>query len=411
MSAWNSRSWKLGFFSVGAALLIQGYAQGVPPVPPDETGAGPAMASEVPDYLADLKRHLAKCHDAISREIAKGDAALYYSTSYYLHGLAAGAEASGDFEIMDQLIGFIDQFMAQARPLTRGGVTYLEWGPWDVNGNPQQLNTFQAMGPLARTAAIIARRPQFKARYGAKADQIVAFVDQAMFRYWFDKKSGIYPDPASPRLGGMVPWVAKDLGGWGTYPVWNDKCSHLGMISTWMYLATRKPLYLEYATRVAKGFRRHVAEQDGRWIWDKGIVPITPGDGQAGTPDTSHANREAMMVVTMYEAGIEFHLRDVQAMAATFTDLIWNQSESNPMFSNYIDGENLMFRTSKPWENGIVFHGWDMLGRHSAKAQRVLALFYHAMKVNAVLNPSLSRNASNQGRMLLIGTLARNVAQ
>ena len=112
----------------------------------------------------------------------------------------------------------------------------------------------------------------------------------------------------------------------------------------------------------------------------------------------------------MYEAGIEFGLPDVKAVAATLTNLIWNQSESNPMFSNYIDGGNLMYLSAKPWENGILIHGWDMLGRYSDAAQRVLATSYQAMKVNAVLNPSLAHNFTSYGRVLLSGTLARNIA-
>lgn len=397
MSAWHGQSWKSGLVALGAVLHLSAQAQG-------------SLAS-APDYLADLKNNLKIHHNAIAREIATGNSAVYYNTSYYLHGLAAGAEASGDLEVMDQLVEFAEQLIAQAKPLARNGASYLELGPWDPNGNPQQLNTFQVTGALARTAAVMAGRPLFKDRYGARTDRIVAFVDQSIFGYWFDKKSGVFSDPLSPRLGGMIPWLPVALGGWGTYPVWNDKCSHFGMISTWMYQATKKPLYREYATRVAKGFRGHVTEQNGCWIWDKGTVPITPGDGRTGVPDTSHANREAMMVVSMYEAGIEFRLPDVKAVAATFTDLIWNQSESFPMFNNYIDGQNLMFATHKPWENGIIFHGWDMVGRYSASAQRVLENAYRNMKVNAVLNPSLARNASSYGRILLSGTLARNTAQ
>ena len=407
MYAWHVQSWKLGLVAAGAALQLNAHAQeGMAHV-----AVGPAATTSAPEYLADLKNYMTTYRDAIGREITSGDASIYYRTSYYLHGLAAGAEASGDIEIMDQLVGFAEQMMAQAKPLVRNGVTYLEFGPWDPNGNPQMLNTFQATGALARTAAVIAGRPLFKARYGAKARQIAAFVEQSIFSYWFDKKSGVYSDPRSPRLGGIIPWLPVSLGGWGTYPVWNDKCSHLGMISTWMYQATGKPIYLEYATRVAKGFRGHVTEQNGCWICDKGIVPVTPGVNRVGSPDTSHANREPMMLVSMHEAGIVFNRSDIKAVADTFTNLIWNQSETDPKFSNFIDGGNLMYESNMPWENGIVYHGWDMLGRYSAPAQQVLANSYRAMKVGAALNPSLAHNFTSYGRILLSGTLARNIAQ
>jgi len=365
------------------------------------------------NYLADLKALVTADNSAVVAEIASGNSATYYYTSYYLMGLAAGAQATGDPTVMAALVGYIKQIMAQAKPLVRNGVTYPEWGPWDAKGNPQQLNTFQATGPLARTAMVIARNPAFLAQYGTELNQIVAFVDQSIFKYWFDKPAGYYANTGSSTdfLGGTIPWLSTALGGWGDGGVQVDTCDHLGMIATWMYQATKSPLYLEYATRVGQGFRSHIAVQNGCWIWDKGIWPIAAGQNEDGSPDTSHSNREAMMVVSMYEAGIEFQLSDVQLLAATFTNVIWNQSYANPMFSNYIDGSNLVYRTAPAWANGVVLHGWDMVGRYSPEAQRILAISYQALRGGTAQNASLSANASGYGLFQLSGALARNVAQ
>jgi len=397
----------LAGLTAGMACLLLSCAGAEEPDPP----SGPKLQPSAMDYLTETKTHLSKYQADIAAEAATGDAGTYYRTSYYLHGMAAAAEATGDTEVMDALVGYADQIINKATPLVRNGITYQQIGPWDVNGHPQLLQTFQIGGALARTAAIIALRPEFKARYSAQLDKIVAFVDQSVFKYWFDKTTGYYPDPSSSRLGGQIPWLSKDLGGWGSYPVWNDKCSHLGMMATWMYQATGDPLYLEYASRVAKGFRSHITVQNGCWIWDLGIVPISAGENQNGSPDTSHANREPMMVVSMYEAGIEFTLEDVQAIAATFTKLIWNRSDTDPMFANYITGGNQKYASADPWENGVVFSGWVMLGRHSTEAQRVLALSYQYIRTRHPLNNiSLSTNANSYGLVEFSGTLARNVA-
>ena len=364
------------------------------------------------NYLADHKAYLAKYAGAIATEIATGDASVYYATSYYLHGMAAAAEATGDVGVMDTLMGYIAQMMAQAKPLVRNGVTYQEWGPFDPTGGyPGLLNTFQATGPLARTAAIIARNPVFQARYSAQFSAIVAYVDQSIFKYWFDKQTGYYSDPNGQWLGGQIPWLPVALGGWGTYPAQLDTCSHLGMIATWMYQATNSPLYLEYATRVAKGFRTHITVQNGSYIWDKGIVtPAVDPDNLDGSPDTSHANREVMMVESMYEAGIEYTLADVQAVASTWVNIIWNQSESNPLFTNYIDGGNMSYRTASAWQNGVFEHGWDMLGRYSAEVQRVIAISWQDIMTVYPLNYSLSGdNSDSHARVLISGTLARNI--
>jgi len=232
------------------------------------------------NYLADLKASLASNAGAIAGEVASGDPAVYYATSYYLNGLAAGAEATGDTQVMDALVGYATQMIALAQPLVRNGVAYPEWGPWDGNGNPQQLNTFQGASALARTAAVIAGNPVFQARYSAQFGQIVAFVDQSIFQYWFDKHTGVYADPTSSYLGGAVPWLPSGLGGWGEYHVWVDKCSLFGMTSAWMYQATRNPLYQEYA---ASG-------PTSRWWTDAGSGMTAPSR-PPGIPTTWTARR------------------------------------------------------------------------------------------------------------------------
>ena len=362
------------------------------------------------NHLADLKASLAAASGAIASEVLSGDPSTYYSTSYVLHGLAAAAEASGDTAVMDTLVGYINQMIDRAQPLVRNGVTYQQWGPWDANGNPQQLNTFQSTVPLARTAAVIAGNPAFRTRYAASFNRIVAYVDQSIFKFWFDKQTGIYADPTSTRLGGIVPWLALARGGWGSYPVWSDKCSHFGAMSAWMYRATRNPLYLEYATRIAEDFKTHVTVVNGCWIWDFGTVPVAAGANQDGSPDTSHANREPMMAAAMYEAGITFKLADLQGMAATLTTRIWNQSTTSPMFANYISGGNERAGTKPPWSNGNIYLGWNMLGRYAPAAARVIALFDQALQVQTggTGNPSLASANTMYGLIEMAGTQALN---
>jgi len=81
------------------------------------------------------------------------------------------------------------------------------------------------------------------------------------------------------------------------------------------------------------------------------------------------------------------------------------------MFSNYIDGSNLGYRTVPAWANGVVFHGWDMVGKYSAQAQRVLAICDQALVAGTPQNLSLSSNTSLYGKLELSGALAWNCAQ
>jgi hypothetical protein len=372
----------------------------------------PALPFPPRDHLADLKAVMAAYATDIETEALSGDPPTYYDTSYYLHGLAAGAEATGDLTVMDTLVSREVEMISVAQSLARAGVTYPEWGPWDVNGNPQQLDTFQGAEPLARTAALIARIPAFRARYAANLPQILAFVDQSVFKYWFDKNTGIYADPGSGYLGGDLPWLSTSLGGWGTYPVWSDKCSHVGSMSAWMYQATGDPLYQEYASRIAQGFKTHVTLKNGACLWDLGIITAADdSDNQDGSPDTSHANREPMMATALYEAGIGIQLADLQAMAATFDTVIWNRSTTSPAFTNYIDGGNPAYGTHLPWENGDIYLGWNRLGRYDAQAAWILAVTDQMGRTQPDLNLSVEVNASRYGLLEQAGTLAWLLAQ
>jgi len=369
------------------------------------------------NHLADLKASLAANAAAIEAEVLTGDPSTYYYTSYYLHGMAAAAEATGDTQVMDALVGYITQMISLAKPLVRNGVTYQQWVPLDVNGNPQQLDCFQVESAFARTAAVIAGNPVFLARYGTNLTQIVNFVDQSVFKYWFDKQTGIYANPGSAWLGGYVPWLPTNLGGWGEASdvvLWNDKTSHFGTMAAYLYQVTRNPLYLEYATRVAKAFKTHVTLVNGGWIWDYGTYPTaTYSDNLDGTPDTSHANREPMMVAAMYEAGIYFQLADLQAIAATFSNVIWNQSQSSPMFCNYIDGGNAAYGVFGPWHNGNIYHGWNVLGKYSPKAMLALAVADQIIQSpgGGSVNASMPTNTTSYGLIEMAGTQALNIAR
>jgi len=364
------------------------------------------------DYLADTKDALSDNAGAIATQIQSGDSDTYYTTSYFLHALAGAAEATGDTTLMDALVGDCIQMIGYAKTKTRNGIDYPEWGPLDVNGNPGQLGTFQASGALARTAAIIAGNPAFATRYAKQFTTIVDFVDKSIFGYWFDKKTGVYADPGSQWLGGDVPWLPTSLGGWGSYPIWNDKCAHFGMMATWLYQATGKDLYKEYATRVAKGFLTHVTLSKGYMLWDVGLVTNSVDDYNTdGCLDTSHANREPMMVAAMYQAGIVFQQADIQALAATFSDLIWNQDKVSPQFNNYIDGGNTAYGPHGPYSNGYIYFGWNMMGRYSAKAQFALAVAHRLLETQSsgALSDSLSSNATPMGLLGMAGGQAWNL--
>ena len=373
------------------------------------------------NYLADMQTDIASSSftTTINHDLADttDGVANYYYDSYFLHGMATCAEATGDTGVMDSCVGYAMQMIGTAQTLVRNSISYTVFYPL-VSGSPQQLNSFQATAALARIASIIHLNSSFASRYASQLTQIVAFVQSSVFDYWFDKQNGRYADPGSSWLGGDIPWLSPSLGGWGGYTCDLDVCDFVGMIAAWTYQVTGSAVHREYAQRIATGFRSHLSVVNGAYTWDPGLWPISANQNQTGYLDTSHANREPMMMVAMYEAGIEFTLADLQLMAGCLVNVIWNRSLTDPMFTNYIDGSNGIWDpdgipadATPAWGLGNIYHGWNSLAKYHPTLRLIVTLAYD--KIMAAypgfsgLNASLTQNANTYGIMHLAGELAR----
>ena len=421
------------------------------------------------NYLATFNTQLTTYGSAIDAEIAGGNAATFYSTSYYIDGLLSAVEAmlsdkpppgiayyvdgadvsstssGGPIALMNTVVGYIDAMLGR---------------PWDpLAGNdllPEQLYTFQGMAPIARAAAIILTNKYLRLHFADKARKYVDFVDRFVIKLWFDKDVGVYNDLAYPpsgsqphligvdtppvipdfdnppppdftvkwpdHLAGCIPWLDKENGGWGrdSYTILNDKCTMLGSIATSLYAATGSPVYLEIARRVGEDFKTRLSTNGTGWVWDTDIdIAVWLYEDWVGKNwtykhpmhDTSHANREPRMMVMMYEAGIVFTLADVVKMAHTLTDVLWNGSTSVPLFTNYLDGDNgsagaLGSAGDSPGGIGNIYPGWALLGRYSAKACTVIEA-----TLTAVLNgQSVGQNYTSYGKIALSGHLLRGLS-
>jgi hypothetical protein len=342
----------------------------------------------------------------IKKQSATGESNIYYFTSYYLNGMLSAAEATGSRYILKKTLGHLDAMIATAITIQYKGETFHVWGPFnvtprDIVEKPNVHFTLQAAVPLARAAAIIKHNPKFMRSYGNRVGPYTDFVKSAVFDLWYKIE-----------YRNTVPWINVEY-----VPIWNDNATNMGLCALFMYDATGDTYYRDIATAVGEAFKAKLTPSGRGWIWESNTIPIgsdtdnTPGSvgNQAGVPDTSHANREAMFVAYLYEAGLVFSKEDVERMANTFVDNIWNQSIENPSFANYINGSNRPYRVyMEPGLNGSIYHGWAIVGGYSPEAQNIL---YHAMKaiVRGRKNPSLTRNKTGYGGMLaLTGHMLRN---
>lgn len=344
--------------------------------------------------------------ELLDLEARSGSSQVYYFTSYYLNGLLSAYEATADERLLRRAFRLMDAMLATARDFEEGGRVFRVWGPYWVTPRspvprPHLTFTLQAAVPFARAAAIVRGDTRLGQRYGPRAELYYRFVDGAVFGYFYGQQ-----------LGERIPWLDTD-----EFPLWTDEASVLALNAAFLCRAGGRKRHCDMARLVGTAFKAKLRPYKTGWVWENQTIPVgsdsesTPGSvgNQAGVPDASHANREAFLMQTLHEMGVVFSRSDLERMAATLTDLMWNGSLERPSFSNYINGNDGPYRVYKePGLNGSVYHGWALMGAHSPRAQLTLLATLKAIFRGRV-NPSLERNKSGYGGTLaLAGNVLRN---
>jgi len=348
------------------------------------------------DFEAMHRKYLSDYSGIMENQSVEGIPYSYYNFSYYLHGILSAVEGSKKEDLLLIAMQYADNMINAAGDLNNDG--FPDWSPF-LGERPHQLHTFQGTVPIARTAAVIMNHPEFKVKYEADARRYYDFAWQTIIQYWhinvYDYK---------------IPWLPTDLGGWGTYNLWSDKCSHLGTIATHLYRAFGDSISFDIASRIAKAFKRVLAVNGTGWTWNVGstLGEYTKYDNRntIAYEDVSHANRHPMMMMFMYQAGIEFTKSDMERMASTLADIIWNGETNPPLFSNYINGSNADYNQANcgkpdPGCVGNIYSGWALMGAFSAKAQE--ALTYTLKEID--LGTKIGQNNSSYGKVAISGHL------
>jgi hypothetical protein len=354
---------------------------------------GTSVEAACPDDLVQLHNgYVAQYKAQMQNEAASGDAYTYYALSYFLQGMISAIECTRDESELQFVISLIDKMISTARDYTGDG--FVEWLPLlGDNKVPYQNGTWQAMSPMARAAAFILNDSVFRAKYGASAQRWITFVHNDTINRWYKRT-----------YGEKIPYVE-----YAPSRCWSDKVTHFLTNMVHLYTATGNTYYREIALRGGNAFKTNYLKTNGRgWLWSDGTCTFSGNYGLV--PDTSHANREPMWMVAMYEAGILFTASDVTRMGYTMADIIWDQSLSAPRFANYINGSNVNFLGATAWQNGNVYSGWVLTGRYNSKAQSASRAMFDAVRagISTAASPSVGINSSSYGKVALTGHLIRN---
>ncbi len=364
-------------------------------VPPETTSPGRLAAAGEPsvavtpsppttDYLRNLQVLLFNySRYIIEPALRSGDSAAYHVTiDPMLHGMISAIQSTGDAVVMTQLISFVDTMVSKSISIKAANPNEQPYPGWSDSAGSFQgdIDSIDTLAAMARAAALIVNSPTWKTQYADKAQKYIQVaVDGGIRRYYTDA------------YGGKVPWT--------TRTVWDEAASHFGVLATCLWQATGQAFYRDLAVQIGSVFKPKLSPNGAGWIWDNGTIPIGSQTGnQVGVPDTQTAASAVRMVAIMYDAGLVFTRADVDRMASTLTDIIWNGAVDNPQFANYINGSNKAFRGwTGPGDNGLVTLGWGMLSRYSQKAYDALDKLMYLIFVVRPTSGSGRWNFTNAG--------------
>jgi hypothetical protein len=315
----------------------------------------------------------------------------YYYFQYGMMGALSMYEATGDPRYLEIVLHWAETMISKAVVIDHFGRR--NWpGPWKspFANEPIYYNLWELQGTteFARLTRIILTAASLRTTYGGRATAIYEFVERDVVdKELDDQKAFSWHLRLTKQRGGQM----------------SDKTAFMLRLLVDVYTVGRKQKHLQQAQTLASAFKDRFQSYRGARAWDFDVGDVK------NPPDTAHACRFPLAVIDLYRAGIVFTHDDVQGLANLFTKVIWNQSLSDPRFSNFIDGSNGPFGELGPWKNGIIYPGWVALGAFDAEVRKVCDATLRSILAGKH-NPSLDYNSSMWGILALSGEMAKNVA-
>ncbi len=203
---------------------------------------------------------------------------------------------------------------------------------------------FALAGNLARFAVIVEKNPNLT-QYSSIAEQFatqaadIAEKWQPYWR-WIDQTQGVYVAPYDDSLpafrGRTLPYNMMSLAGsaqaWlGQLPYMNDA-----------------PKYQSQAKALANTLHSALRPNPDRpdallWNYNDSLLPTDPAPNDPPSPnveDISHAGPSASFMGQMRRLGEVFTDEDIAGVAETLAHVVWNQSETMPVFLRHLDGRD-----------------------------------------------------------------------
>ena len=190
--------------------------------------------------------------------------------------------------------------------------------------------------PIAQFVRLVKQDAQLQQRFGEAAEGYLALLERHFFAKWDSKRwiedgeRGVYwesQDPEHPQRYASLPM---------------NQYTAFGRTVIELYRATKKPEYLDRATKMARTVKSLLKEEDGAYLWSY-MEPVAEWDTREKPKyyeNTNYADLDVSFMIDAFEAGVVFDREDMQKLTNTFIEVMWNGSMEEPTVAGRVDGTN-----------------------------------------------------------------------
>jgi hypothetical protein len=379
---------------------------------------------------ASLKEIREKFHSFFLEHYPSGlfDTADSYFLEPFLSGFNDMYIVIGDSWYIETALRNVENVIAKARDIDGDG--YLEWvggnSPWDHDKNPRTparascLYSERGVREFARLVRLIKTDNELDRSYGSRADAVLTFIKRDIINHPYCKERFAPELHTVHHIVSHHAYILLQL-----YLLEGDKVYMDG--HEWTYLKTVQkraeqlkeslfPQPTNPKTLMWGAVSCHKLDTSYPECYTVNVPGVPScedgfGNRYCSPADVSHAENFVHAAIALQRAGIVFTENDIDRIAATFLQMVWNQNPINPKFYDFIDG-----RLEAPggkygqWRmGGSVFRGagWASLGATDILVHEVLETaegtelsngrlqtgFYGALARNLVLHELPEKNS------------------
>lgn len=229
---------------------------------------------------------------------------------------------------------------------------------------------------LAQFVEVVTRDPNLQPAYGAKASEILSFIDRDLLEKWEYTWRDL-PDGAGVYV--FTPNVTQRFPGYSL-----PHNQYLALARAWLVLAdlggfAHADLCRRRATAMATYFKRNLKLVGSAYEWNY-WDPLPGEEVRPHVEDSSHATIDIGFAVEAAARGVVFDATDLRRFASTYVDVMWNGDRDHPKF-----GKNVKTKAS----DAEVWSDWIELSEADPRVWELALALYRAKRMPTSMTPTM----------------------